>query len=654
MLHGENPLEVTRRLRTKIQELAAGLPPGVRIVPVYDRTPLIRGTIGTVSRTLIEAIIAATICIVIVLRHLRTAFIVALTLPLAVLFSFGLVDALRQTGLLAVETNLMSLAGLAISIGVLVDSSIVMAENAMHRLKRRYGSLPVRGDTREDVAAACRQVGRPMFFAVLIMLLSFLPVFALGGLEGKMFHPLAYTKSFAMLGVGLLSITLVPALCTVFVRGRIRSEEEVRIVRGLTRVYRPVLAFLLDRPGGIVWFVGLTFILGAAALGDPDLMRVVVAIAVVATIHMTSRRRWRIGGTATLVVAGLFAGQLVKPLKREFTTPLDEGMVMDMPITVPRMSSTQAADDLRARDMILCRFPEVEMVVGKAGRAETATDPAPLDMIETMIAFRPREFWPRRCLRPADSERQAGAVLESLIARGLIRAPGDSKDFANHVAMEAVSLFDAQMREAAYQRNKEFERDLGRRQARFVVEKLVEQLEGSGSLIENAQAAGLPALVDSVLVGHTAHLAMDPTLEAIGALVRDVLRKLAALGAINAAPDPEQFGANRIERGIQGLRSFLGMPRSTLLDELHESARQFHRDRWREHAARLNTELRERAAGLYTRLVIESILRKADGLHPKLAEAMREWDRVRSADSTVTPKRHAARRVITITRTCPS
>ena len=232
-------------------------------------------------------------------------------------------------------------------------------------------------------------------------------------------------------------------------------------------------------------------------------------------------------------------------------------------------------------------------------------------------------------------------MLESLIVRGLIRAPGDRNDFASQVAMEAVSLFDAQMREAAYQRNKEFERDLGRRQARFVVEKLVEQLEGNGSLTENVQAAGLPALVDSALGGHSAHLAMDPTPEAIGALVRDVLRKLTALAAINAGPDLERFTANRIERGIQSLRSFLGMTRSTLLDELHESAQQFHRDRWREHTARLNTELRERAAGLYTRLVLESTLRKADGLHPELAKAMREWDRVRSAGSDPAPKHHA-------------
>ena len=140
---------------------------------------------------------------------------------------------------MSVETNLMSLAGLAISIGVLVDSSIVMAENSMHRLKKRFGDQPVRGDTREEVLAACREVGRPIFFSVLIMLLSFLPVFALSGIEGKMFHPLAFTKSFAMLGVGMLAITLVPALCTVFPR-RAR-EEDIRLVRGLMRVYRPVL-----------------------------------------------------------------------------------------------------------------------------------------------------------------------------------------------------------------------------------------------------------------------------------------------------------------------------------------------------------------------------------------------------------------------------
>src|SRR5262249_48721789 len=150
------------------------------------------------------------------------------------------------------------------------------------------------------------------------------------------------------------------------------------------------------------------------------------------------------------------------PLGREYVIPLDEGMVMDMPITVPRASVTQSAGDLKARDMVFCRFPEVDMVVGKAGRAETPFDPAPLDMLDTMINFRPREFWPKRCLRPADAEWQARATLEGLIKSKIIRPPDDIVAKANEAAMTAVALFDAQMREAAYQRNKEFERTLAR------------------------------------------------------------------------------------------------------------------------------------------------------------------------------------------------
>lgn len=640
MRHGENPLEVTRRLRTKIQELQPGLPAGVRVVTVYDRTPLIRGTIGTVTDTLLEAILTATVCILVVLRHVRTAFVVALTLPLAVLFSFGLTDLLRTTGILSVETNLMSLAGLAISIGVLVDSSIVMAENAMHRLKKRYGDRPVRGDTREEVLAACRQVGRPIFFSVLVMLLSFLPVFALGGLEGKMFHPLAFTKSFAMLGVGLLSITLVPALCTVFVRGRLRSEEEVGLVRGLMRVYRPVLAFLLDRPAGIVWFVGLTFVLGAAPLGDVWL-RVAVAAAVVASVWAAARFGTKLAAAASLILAGLVAGQLIAPLPREFLTPLDEGMVMDMPITVPRMSATQAADDLLARDMVFCRFPEVGMVVGKAGRAETATDPAPLDMIETMIDFRPREFWPRRCLRPAAAERQAAAVLDALVARGLVRDPGDRRELANAAAMEAVPLFDAQMREAAYQRNKEFERDLGPRQARFAVERLIELLDRSGALAPDSTGQGLTPLAESVHADHAAHLAMESRPEAVAALTRDALRRLAALGAIEPGTDLGRLRPDFITRAVNSVGVLLGREEPTLVGSLYESVRDRHHALWREHTTRLNAELLDRGAGLYTRLVLEVLLGKAEVTDPAVRAAVQEWHRLRHAQPQPAAGGHA-------------
>ncbi len=641
MRHGENALEVSRRLRAKIQELQPGLLPGVRIVVVYDRTPLIQTTISTVTRTLMEAIFTATVCIVLVLRHVRTALVVAVTLPLAVLLAFGLMDLCRRVGLVTVESNLMSLAGLAISIGVLVDSSIVTAENVMHRLKRRHGNAPVYGDTRDDVLAACKQVGRPIVFAMAIMLVSFLPVFALGGLEGKMFHPLAYTKSFALLAAGVLSITLVPALCTVFVKGRLRSEDEIGLVRGLTRVYRPVLAYLLDRPLAIVWLFGVTFIFGIAPFGNDWLLRVVVALSILGCIMSTSRIPTRLFAGMSLLLVGLLAQQVMTPFKHEFLTPLDEGMVMDMPITVPRMSSTQAGDDLRARDMTFCRFPEVEMVVGKAGRAETATDPAPLDMIETMIGFRPREFWPRRCLRPVDAEQQAAKVLDALLARNLIQLRDGSAqiDIVNNAAMEAIALFDAQMREVAHQRNKEFERDLGPRLARFTVERLLELLDASGALSRADAEKKLTPLADTLFAGHTAHLAMEPTPEAVAALSRDVLRKLADLGTISPDADLSRGVGSLLIRGVQFTRSLVGSDTLTLTEILTDTVRDRYRELWKAHATRLNADLLDRGAGLYTRLVLEALLNVTAVTDPRVIAAMQDWHRVRHANPG--PEKHA-------------
>lgn len=632
MKHGENPLAVTRRLRKKIQEIQPGLPPGVRIVPVYDRTPLIEGTIGTVTGTLLEAILTATVCIVIVLRHLRTAFVVAITLPLAVFFSFGLADLLRQSGLVSVETNLMSLAGLAISIGVLVDSSIVMAENAMHRLKTQFGDVPVSGDTRIVVLAACREVGRPIFFSVLIMLLSFLPVFALGGLEGKMFHPLAYTKSFALVGVGLLSILLVPALCTFFVRGRLKSEDDVALVRGIASVYRPMLAYLLDRPVVVVWIVGLTIVLGVAPLGHGTLLRTVTILIALAVAWMSTSSASRLIAPLTILLAGIAAGLWMTPLPRIFLTPLDEGMAMDMPITVPSMSSTQAADDLLARDMILCRFPEVEMVVGKAGRAETATDPAPLDMIETMIGFRPKEFWPRRCLRPTDAERQARAVLDELVARDILREPGDRSNVANTAAMEAVTRFDAQMREAAFQQVKEFERELGRRQVRFVVERIIDRLVAARAIGSGSDSA---PLVDSVLSGHISHLGMEPTPEAVAAVARDTIAALHQRNAIAADADLGLLAMGPVSRGRNVLRVLLGVDEETFIGDLTDDVRQNHRNQWRAFSVNLNASLLDRAAGVYTRIVLESLLGTGEILSPRVAAAVHEWQRIRTTPPAV-------------------
>jgi Cu(I)/Ag(I) efflux system membrane protein CusA/SilA len=636
MRHGENPRAVTRRLRQKIEELQAGLPPRVRILPFYDRTPLIDGAVGAVTTTLIEAILVAALCIFIVLLHVRTSFIIALTLPLAILISFGLMDALRRLGIADVQTNIMSLAGLAISVGVLVDSSIVMAENAMHHLKTGFGDRKVRGDTRELVLPACRTVGRPIFFSIVIMLLSFLPVFALGGLEGKLFHPLAFTKSFALVGVGLLAITLVPALCTFFVKGRLRSEEQVGLVAGLMRVYRPVLTYFLDRPVGLVWFVGLTLlfglppfvtlILGLAPAGNRIVLLALLALFVVATVLLAKSRAGKLAAGLTLVLAALVAEQRMV-LGREFVTPLDEGMIMDMPITVPRASVTQSAGDLKARDMVFCRFPEVDMVVGKAGRAETAFDPAPLDMIETMINFRPREFWPKRCLKAGDAERQARAVLHALVERQIIRPPNDSLARANEAALTAVALFDAQMREAAYQRNKECQGKLGRQLVSFATSRLVALLQANGSLRKAGGSARLP---DSRFTEHATYLAMEPSQEAVAALAADVIRFLTDKGQIEAGADPLQLQPNVLERGLWSVHQALGGERPTLISRLHAEVRSQYQALWRRHVRELDTELLERAAGLYTRLVLEVLLKDAVILDERVVEAMAEWQRVRT------------------------
>jgi copper/silver efflux system protein len=461
MASGENPLEVTRRIKARIHEISAGLPSGVSIVPFYDRTPLIVGAIGTVRATLIEAIVTATVCILVVLLHVRTSFIVAITLPLSVLGSFAIMAALRRLGVVDIQANIMSLAGMAISIGVLVDSSIVMAENAMHRLRDHFGDEPARGDLRAIVLPACLEVGRPIFFSVVIMLLSFLPVFALGGSEGKMFRPLAFSKTFALLTVSVLAITLVPALCTIFIRGRLRRESDSPLVRGVIEVYRPALAYLLDRPAPLSWIIGTTFLVGFAPVGSRPLLLATLFVAVVAA--WTSARRWpgRIASTLGLVVVALVAESSMTPIRRESLTPLDEGMVMDMPITVPRASVTQSVDDLKARDMVLCRFPEVDMVVGKAGRADTPTDPAPMDMIETMVNFRPRELWPRRVMTGPDATRQAGRVLNALVRAGLVRPVSNREGALSACVADLLPRFDAQIREYAYLRNAEFLRDRG-------------------------------------------------------------------------------------------------------------------------------------------------------------------------------------------------
>jgi Cu(I)/Ag(I) efflux system membrane protein CusA/SilA len=631
MRQGENPLEVIRRIKEKLREVQGGLPAGVRIIPFYDRTPLIEGAVGTVTRTVIEAILTATICVLLILLHLRTSIIIAITLPLAILASFGVMWVLRRLGLADIQTNIMSLAGIAISIGVLVDSSIVMAENSMHALKSHFGDRRVQGDVREQVLPACRTVGRPIFFSVLIMLLSFLPVFALGGMEGKMFRPLAFTKSFALLAVAILAVTLVPALCTVFIRGRLRKEEDSWLLRSVIEVYRPVLDFFLDRPAGLVWILGVTVVLGLAPLGIRWLFLGALLAALIATTWLTRHWATRTAAILSLVLIARIAEKNMEPLGHEFITPLNEGMVMDMPLTWPRASVVQSGDDLKARDMVFCRFPEVDMVVGKAGRAETATDPAPMDMIETMVNFRPTELWPKRRLRQTDAEGQAVGVLEALGRQGLAELPPTATarmQLANEIAAAALPRFDALMREYAYQRNREFQRDLGPQLVRFLVELLVDSGNARGIFVRTLTSSDVVLLAAPLPTDIAKNLAMNPTVEDVTLLAQQVHQKLERLEMIRPGADLFAQPPSFADRAAYAVTHLFRGGDSDFFSRLQASVADRHLQLWKRHVHLLDGELLDRAAPTYTRLALDEVLHRVPLKESRLFASWEERQRL--------------------------
>ncbi len=339
--YGQNALEVIRNIKEKIVEVSAGLPAGVRIEPVYDRSELIHRAIDTLKRTLAEeSIIVALVCIVFLL-HVRSALVAILMLPVGILIAF---IAMR---LLGMNSNLMSLGGIAIAIGAMIDAAIVMIENAHKHLER----LPEEhsgSERAEAIIAACKEVGPALFFSLLIITVSFLPVFSLEGQEGRLFSPLAYTKTFAMAGAALLSVTLVPVLMMLFIRGKIMPEAKNPVNRFLIWVYRPIIA-------GVMRWKKLTILLA------------VLAMAV--SIYPASR------------------------LGSEFMPTLNEGTLFYMPTSLPGMSITKAAELLQTQNKIIKSFPEVASVYGKAGRANTATDPAPTEMFETVINLKPESEW---------------------------------------------------------------------------------------------------------------------------------------------------------------------------------------------------------------------------------------------------------------------
>ena len=361
MRSGENALQVIDRVKAKLREIEPGLPTGVKIIPIYDRSELIHRTIRNVEQTIMEVIGTVVLIILVFLWHFPSAAIPLVTMPVAVLLSF---IPFRMLGLSA---NIMSLAGVAIAFGELIDASIVVVEQTHKRLEQWQNTGRER-DYREVVLSAIKEIAGPTFFALLVIAISFLPVLTLEAQEGRMFKPLAYTKSLAMIVAALLAVTLDPALRLLLTNirrfefrprwlcrltnalliGRIRPEERHPVSRVLMRMYEPVVAWTL-------------------------------------------RRKWVVFGTALALIA-LTVPVFLK-LGTEFMPPLDEGAILYMPTTMPGISIAQAQRVLQGTDAILKQFPEVDRVLGKAGRADTPTDPAPLSMLETVITLKPRSQW---------------------------------------------------------------------------------------------------------------------------------------------------------------------------------------------------------------------------------------------------------------------
>ncbi len=624
MRHGENPLRVTERVKDKIRELQAGLPDGVQIVPAYDRTRLIHGAVGTLVEVMWHEMVIAAIAIILILSHVRSAFVICITLPLSVLFSFGTIWLLRRLGVVDVQANIMSLAGITISVGVLVDQAIVMVENATHHLKDKFGNAKVTGDTREIVIPALRTVGRPIFFSVLIMLLSFVPVFMLSGREGKLFHPLAFTKSLALLGTALISVTVVPALIPTFIRGRLRGEEENWIVRSFARVYRPMLTFALDRFNLVMWSFAALLILaaglfplqavvgmGAAEHAWRVMFLVTFALVTALTVIFTRGLVWQVVSLSTLTLLALAAWQFPK-IGVSFMPMLDEGTTLDMPVTVPRIGVTQATDDLKARNALIRSFPEVEGVVGKAGRAETATDPAPLDMVETFVNFRPREFWPRRVIRYADAEKQARRVLAALEARGSIVVSEENRDsLVNDAAQKALERFDEVMRELALRRYQEFERELGPVLAQFVVGEAVRNARAGGHIVEIADES---AFVESVATGSSEdarRLAVSPAEEVVARVQKRTVDALAGRGLLTDPAAALDRHESRLGRAWGGVRGAFGRELPTLAAATLAAVEKERARLWRERVKSANWELFDRGTEAFTWFALEESVKSA-------------------------------------------
>jgi len=352
MRYGENAKDVIDRVKEKIVSLEKGLPPGVKISVSYDRSDLIERAIDTLKRALTEESIVVSLVVLVFLLHFQSALVIVITLPIAVLFSFITMK------LMGVSSNIMSLGGIAIAIGVLVDAGVIMVENCYRHLS-------------EMPPASAKQVGRAIFFSLAIIVLSFVPVFLLEGQEGKLFHPLAFTKTFSMMGSAFIAITLVPVLMYYFMRGKMPPESANPVSTFFIKLYSPVIRWVLKWKKTTI-FLNL------------------VALAVAIPMFMS--------------------------IGSEFMPPLDEGSLLYMPVTLPNISISEAKRLIQVQDKIIKSVPEVEHVLGKVGRAETSTDPAPVSMFESIIILKDKEKW-RPGVTKADIVSELDAKLQQIGVR---------------------------------------------------------------------------------------------------------------------------------------------------------------------------------------------------------------------------------------------
>ncbi|MBS0262416.1 MAG: efflux RND transporter permease subunit, partial [Planctomycetes bacterium] len=652
---------VTKRVKQKIQEMQPGLPAGVHIIAAYDRTRLINGAIHTLTEVMWHEMAIASIAILLILMHVRSVFVICVTLPLAVLFSFLMMWVLRNLGIIDIQANIMSLAGITISIGILVDQAIVMTENATHDLKRHFGDKPVTGDIRAFVIEPCRTVGRPIFFSVLIMLLSFVPVFMLSGREGKYFHPLAFTKSFAMIGVAVISVTVVPALIPTFLKGKLKSEEDNAIVRSFIHIYKPLLTWALPRRNLVMWMFAVLLIIAAGMFplqalfglgGAFEAWRmcflIVFGVVTLITVLLTAgdhhggatsswlAARRQVLSLTSLVLIGLWAYHFPK-IGVAFMPALDEGTTLDMPITVPRASVTQSADDLKARDALLRGFPEVESVIGKAGRADTPTDPAPLDMVETFVNFRPKEFWPKRVLRFDDALRQTEDVWQSLENQGHIKpaptaferqkllqdpeqkvklrdADAERQSAKNDAAQKALERFDETLRTLALLRYGEFECELERTLTHFAVAETVRRIELTGPVNwpdTDAKESQIERMTVEFTPKFGRWLARNPALEDAAELAQHVAADLSERGYITDVASALQLKSSTVMETARQIAEMLGGEHQTFASVLLHDVAEHRVALWRERLHTINWELADQGTEAFTTYALEEAAKAA-------------------------------------------